>query len=237
MKPRAARVRCTRMVKRSPVVVQVGRVQLTRAALVALVVLIGLVALVMVRAPSRWPLVLSALGWVGFSVYWSAKATQSAEAKDTESAESRRVHLLLLNGGQLLLFLPIWGLRARFLPPSPLWVPLGLSIEGAGIALAVWARVHLAANWSGRIEVKASHQLIQTGPYRLLRHPIYTAVLALCVGTALVSGERHALAGVALVIIAYFRKIRLEEAKMREAFGTRYDDYRRRTLGMIPGLF
>ena len=103
--------------------------------------------------------------------------------------------------------------------------------------LAFWARRHLGRNWSMRVEIKVNHELVRTGPYRLLRHPIYTAVVGMCAGTTLISGQWHAAVGVALVLIAYWRKIRMEEARLREAFGTKYDEYRRGTWGLIPGWF
>jgi protein-S-isoprenylcysteine O-methyltransferase Ste14 len=70
-----------------------------------------------------------------------------------------------------------------------------------------------------------------------VRHPIYTALLCLYAGTAIVSGKLHALIGLALAILAYLRKIRLEEANLMNAFGADYRDYRRETWALLPGLF
>lgn len=142
-----------------------------------------------------------------------------------------------MNGGLLLLFIPVPGLRHSFLPASPAWVVIGLATQASFFVLAVWARRHLGRNWSARIEIKTNHELVRSGPYRLLRHPIYTAVVGMCAGTALISGQWHALLGVAMTLIAYWRKIRMEEARLREAFGAEYDHYRRDTWGLIPGLF
>ena len=95
----------------------------------------------------------------------------------------------------------------------------------------------MGAHWSGEITIKVDHQLIRTGPYRLIRHPIYTAMLGMFVGTAIVSGQTHALLGLALAIIAYWRKIRMEEANLNDAFGDAYRDYRRETWALVPGVF
>jgi protein-S-isoprenylcysteine O-methyltransferase Ste14 len=81
------------------------------------------------------------------------------------------------------------------------------------------------------------HQLIRSGPYKLLRHPIYTGILAMYLGTAVVSGEWLAVIGVVLVVFAYWRKIRLEEANMVVAFGADYDAYRRESWALVPGLY
>lgn len=142
-----------------------------------------------------------------------------------------------MNGGLLLLFIPVPGLRQSFLPASAAWVPIGLAAQASFFALAVWARRHLGRNWSGRIEIKMDHELVRSGPYRLQRHSIYTAVVGMYTGTALVSGQLHALVGVAMVVFAYGRKIRMEEAKLREAFGAAYENYRRATWALVPGLF
>jgi protein-S-isoprenylcysteine O-methyltransferase Ste14 len=95
----------------------------------------------------------------------------------------------------------------------------------------------LGRNWSGEITIKDGHELIRTGPYGVIRHPIYTALLAMYFGTAIVSGEMHALAGLAIGIIAYLRKTRLEEANLVNAFGARYDSYRDDTWALLPRIY
>src|SRR5262249_40235736 len=77
----------------------------------------------------------------------------------------------------------------------------------------------------------------RSGPYKWLRHPIYTGILVMYVGTALVTGEWLAILGLAMVTFAYWRKIRLEEANLNTAFGADYDAYRRETWALVPGLF
>ncbi len=229
------------MAAQAQAAIQIGKFQLKgKPALYTVrLILIALLIWLLYRFPptTNWPMWLSAAGWVGFSVYWGIAGKNSAAVQTSESAESRRVHVLLTNIGQLLLFVPVPGLRQVIVPESPVWIAVGLAMQWGAIALAVWARRRLGSNWSGRIEIKKDHELVRTGPYRLLRHPIYTAVLGLCLGTALVNRQVHAVVGVAMVVGAYWRKIRLEEAKLREAFGPEYDRYRRQTWGMIPGWF
>lgn len=183
------------------------------------------------------PLWLSAALWLLFILYWSAAARNATPAKRSESSGSRQLHELLLNGALLLLFLRIPGLNARWLPVTPAVVPIGLTLQTACALLAVWARRHLGRNWSGAITEKVDHELVRTGPYRWIRHPIYTAMLGMYLGTAMVSGELHALVGVAMVLAAYWRKIRLEELNLRQVFGTAYDDYRGQSWALIPGLY
>ncbi|HEX5434487.1 MAG TPA: methyltransferase, partial [Candidatus Angelobacter sp.] len=72
--------------------------------------------------------------------------------------------------------------------------------------------------------------------YRRLRHPIYTGILAMYAGVLLVTGERLALVGFVVVGLAYWRKIRLEEANLNVAFGAGYDAYRRESWALLPGI-
>jgi protein-S-isoprenylcysteine O-methyltransferase Ste14 len=220
--------------------IQIGAFTMSRALRNLLrLILIGIIVALVYLAPplKNWPLWVSAAGWVGFSIYWGIAAKNSAAAKSSEATRSRRVHELLTNGALLSLFIPVPGLRQRFLPVSSVWVSAGLALQAAGLALALWARRHLGTNWSGRIEIKTDHELVRSGPYRVLRHPIYTALLGMYAGTALIDNQTHALIGLAMVGFAYWRKVRMEEAKLRETFGSGYDDYWRATWGARPGVF
>ena len=178
----------------------------------------------------------SIAGWVLFSLYWEAAAKNAAPAESSESRASRGVHVFLVSLAQLLIFIPIRGL-GRYVPLSFLIMAAGLAVQAMGTFLAVWARIHLGRNWSGKIAIKVEHQLIRSGPYRLLRHPIYTGLLAMYIGPALVTGEWLAVLGVAMAALAYWRKIRLEEAALDAAFGADYDSYRRATWALVPGLY
>jgi protein-S-isoprenylcysteine O-methyltransferase Ste14 len=106
-----------------------------------------------------------------------------------------------------------------------------------GLALAIWARRVLGRNWSGEITIKEDHQLVRSGPYAKVRHPIYTALLLMYVGTTIVSGQIHALLGLLVAIIAYLRKTRMEETNLVNAFGARYYEYRKETWAIVPGLY
>src|ERR1035441_8299135 len=128
------------------------------------------------------------VGWVLFSIYWEVAARNAAAAKSSESRVSRGFHVFLANVAFLLVIVPIRGL-GRFLPASSFIMTAGLSVEGMGLFLAIRARKRTRPNWSGEIAIKVEHQLIRSGPYRVLRHPIYTGLLAMYAGAALVTGE------------------------------------------------
>lgn len=181
----------------------------------------------------RVPYMAAVLGWALFSVYWDAAAKGAAPAKSSESGASRAVHVFATNAALLLVLAPIRGL-GRYLPVSASIMTAGLAVEALGLLLAIWARRHLGRNWSGEITIKVDHQLIRSGPYRLLRHPIYTGILAMYVGGAVVTGEWLAITGLILIALAYWRKIRMEEANLKVAFGADYDAYRRQTWVLLP---
>lgn len=185
---------------------------------------------------TRWPWIGAALGWVVFSFYWESAARNAAAAKSAESRTSRGIHLFLTNAAILLEMVPIRGLT-RFLPVSSAIMAGGLAVEAMGLFLAILARRHLGRNWSGEISIKVDHRLIRSGPYKKLRHPIYTGLLTMYAGTALVTGTWLAIGGFAMAAFAYGRKIRLEEAKLNVAFGPEYEAYRRDTWALVPGLF
>jgi protein-S-isoprenylcysteine O-methyltransferase Ste14 len=175
--------------------------------------------------------------WIAFLIYWSAAARNSAPATKVESGKSRAIHQVMVNGALLLLFIPVPGLTGWFLPASRYLVPIGLAVQAAFFLLAVWARRHLGRNWSGEVSIKSEHQLVRSGPYRFIRHPIYTAMFGMYIGTSIVSAQIHSLVALALLAIAYARKIPMEEKALREAFGADYETYRRHSGALIPGLF
>jgi protein-S-isoprenylcysteine O-methyltransferase Ste14 len=179
---------------------------------------------------------VATIPWILFSLYWEIAAKGAAKAKSSESSTSRTFHVLLANVAVLLVIAPIRGL-GRFLTASFISMAAGIIVELLGLFLAIWARRALGRNWSGEISIKVEHELIRSGPYQWLRHPIYTGLLAMYVGGALITGEWLAVVGMAMAGYAYWRKIRLEEANLRVAFGAEYEAYRGNTWALIPGLF
>ncbi len=132
--------------------------------------------------------------WAAVGLYWILSA-RAAARNPTESGEPhahRILRLLILAVTFVLLLspsLPVGPLTRRFVPTYPAIRDLGIVLAGLGILLMIWARRHLGAYWSDKVEIKANHQLISTGPYARLRHPIYTGMLLGIAGTALAVGE------------------------------------------------
>jgi protein-S-isoprenylcysteine O-methyltransferase Ste14 len=122
----------------------------------------------------------------------------------------------------------------RLLPDDPETFFVGLGLLVAGLAFAIWARVHLGRNWSGTVTIKVDHELIRSGPYRFVRHPIYTGILVGMLGTAIALGEVRGFAGLAFVVVAFEIKLRREEAWLTQRFGAAYRDYQHDVKGLIP---
>ena len=124
----------------------------------------------------------------------------------------------------------------RFLPAGGPLVLLGPILVAAGLGFAVWSPRHLRRNWSVNVVVKEDHELIRTGPYRHVRHPIYTGILLAFLGTALSIGEWRGLLAVPLVAISFVLKSRMEERRMRETF-PEYVEYQRETAALVPFVY
>ena len=177
--------------------------------------------------------------WLAWASYWWIASHNVKAIARREPIQSRLLHFVPISVSMALLLLPDFPvpvLGARFLPVAtwPSW--LGVLITLAGLLFAAWARVTLGRNWSATITVKQDHDLITSGPYRFVRHPIYTGLLLGLLGIALALGEWRGLLGVALAFGAFWRKLRIEERWMREQFGSAYDDYTRRVAALIPYL-
>lgn len=130
------------------------------------------------------------------------------------------------------------GLLGRQLWPhtTPVF-GLAFVLTTLGLLLACWSRAVLGRNWSSVVQVKQDHELVERGPYARMRHPIYTGLLLMFAGSAVMIGELRGGLAVLVVFASFWRKLRLEETWLEAAFGARYADYRRRTRALIPGLF
>jgi protein-S-isoprenylcysteine O-methyltransferase Ste14 len=102
------------------------------------------------------------------------------------------------------------------------------------LLFAVWARLILGSNWSGTVTIKTNHQLIRRGPYRWIRHPIYTGMLAALLATATIQGLVSGMIGFAFVLLALYRKARREESFLSQEFGDGFMEHRQHTGMFFP---
>jgi len=175
--------------------------------------------------------------WLAWIVYWVVRALGVKSTRRRESPGSRLSHVVpLLTGVALIMWprAPWQWLSLRLLPAGVLQVALGLVLLAAGLAFTVWARVYLGRNWSGTVTVKEGHELIRSGPYAWVRHPIYTGLLVALLGSAIACGELRALIGLGMVAGAFIRKLSIEERFMRELFPQQYPSYCAQVPALIP---
>ncbi len=128
----------------------------------------------------------------------------------------------------------IWQSAQRYSPTanSPQTF-VGLILCAAGIAFAIWARVHIGRNWSPAPAMKEEHELVTSGPYRYARHPIYTGLLIAMLGTGLVAGL-YWYALFVIFLVMFLIRVRIEEGYMMKLFPTQYPEYRKRVKALIP---
>lgn len=177
--------------------------------------------------------------WIGLALYWlvSARSVKRARERETGAAFWMRIVLLVV----IFEFLfSGWGdvgwLGERFLPDTRGMAIAGLVIEIVGVALAAWARYCLGANWSGAVTLKEGHELISAGPYKRIRHPIYTGIAVGLAGTGIFIGEWRGVVAFAAVFISHFFKARKEEAWLTREFGPQFAAHRARTGMFLPKL-
>ena len=115
-----------------------------------------------------------------------------------------------------------------------LWA--GVLVTGLGVGISVWARLSLGANWSGMVALKKEHELVRTGLYRRIRHPIYTGILVAFLGTELIEGHARGLLGFVILWLSFYFKARREENFLRQEFGEGFKEHARHTGMFLPKL-
>lgn len=178
--------------------------------------------------------------WAAFLVVWIVWGLKTKPTQAREGASSRLSYIPLTIAGAYLMFsgdVPKEFLRARIFNPNIVTNTVGVAITIAGVAFAIWARAYLGGNWSSAVTVKVGHQLIRSGPYRWVRHPIYTGMILGFCGTAIVRHQVRGLIAIVLLYLGFKIKSKIEERTMTETFGSQYEDYSRTTGAIVPRLW
>ncbi len=175
--------------------------------------------------------------WAAFLVYWQVKAYGTKQTQRLEPLSSRilrsvafLIAIALLMVGRI----PLPWLYWQFLPQGIWPFYLGAALTVAGLLFAVWARGYLGTNWSRSVTIKQDHELIVSGPYALVRHPIYTGIITGFLGSTIALGQIRGIIALLLVSGALWAKLRMEEKWIREQFGASYDDYSHRVSALVP---
>jgi protein-S-isoprenylcysteine O-methyltransferase Ste14 len=169
--------------------------------------------------------------WACFILYWAVSARG---AKRVVHHASRWVGFVSVAVAMIAVLLARRsGLTVPLIPRTTGVLASGTAICGLGFALAIWARKHLGTNWSREPSIQAGHELVTSGPYRFVRHPIYTGLLAAIFGAALVAGSVWLFVFVSFLVMFVWR-VKTEEKFMMHLFPQQYPEYKKRTSALIP---
>jgi protein-S-isoprenylcysteine O-methyltransferase Ste14 len=185
------------------------------------------------------PTVITDLSWLVLGLVWlPGYFARRRGVRIANPALQLPANILLLLAFALLFARGVFGADIQVTPRTAGFEAVGLALDLAGVAFAIWARLLLGRNWSGMVlQVKAGHQLVQTGPYAIVRHPIYTGLLAAILGTALTRGTLAAYLAFAAGVAALLIRVFVEEGLMRGEFGAVHEAWRRRTKKLIPFIW
>jgi len=176
--------------------------------------------------------------WVLWIVSWTVAAVWTSHTARRPPFGEELISRVFTIIGALMLF----GIYSpRYVSVLILWHVseasgwLLAALTAAGFAFAWWARVHLGKLWSGAVTLKEGHHVVNTGPYRFVRHPIYTGIIIASFATAVDKGTYVAVAGALLMLVGWFIKARVEERFLRTELGAdAYDAYARKTAMLVP---
>jgi protein-S-isoprenylcysteine O-methyltransferase Ste14 len=177
--------------------------------------------------------------WVVYLLYWQVAARGAKSNERVEPLMSQIGRAVTFLFAFVLLMsprLPIPVLYRSFLSETnwTAWFWIGAVVSVLGISFAIWARVYLGSNWSSSVTIKRDHELITSGPYGLVRHPIYTGLLTGFLGTAIAIAQVRSLVAFAFFFAMLWFKLRLEERWMRLQFGEVYEQYAQRVPALVP---
>ncbi len=181
------------------------------------------------------------LTWAIVLFYWIWSSKNNKKSIQTESFLKRFylywipqiIAVILLGPGDWFGHMLI---RENFIEHTNMVGMIGLIICISGALLTCWSRYLLGPNWSATVQLKENHELIKSGPYSYVRHPIYTGFLLLFIGNTLIVGDYRGIIAIAIVFISFLRKLKLEEKWLKIHFGENYVNYMKDTKAIIPWI-
>ena len=179
-----------------------------------------------------------AILWVAWMISWAVAAVWASRPQARPPEKEERFYWLLTLAGAVLLGFNFRTGRMDLVWTSPDWIEWTLfAIAALGLAFTWWARIHLGTLWSGRVTRKADHRIVDSGPYGIVRHPIYTGILIAIWASALLRPGVFGIAGAAILTLSFVVKLRLEERFLMQELGAdAYEGYRRRVPMLVPFL-
>jgi protein-S-isoprenylcysteine O-methyltransferase Ste14 len=178
--------------------------------------------------------IVIAVGWLVFWIYWLA-ASVGVKAGRTRWARFAGVRVAIII--VVLLLLRLGAFKGHHGVTDDPWLQgIGLAIFLLGLALAVWARIFIGRNWGMPMSEKADPELVTTGPYSVIRHPIYSGIILAMAGTT-IAVSLYWLIAVALLGAYFIYSAVMEERHMAEVFPDAYPRYKQSTKMLVPFIF
>jgi protein-S-isoprenylcysteine O-methyltransferase Ste14 len=174
--------------------------------------------------------------WVLLILYWNISARSSKPAAERQGWASRLARVPVWLG--YILLVAAWAHPfGMVIPHTVIAAYLGVAICAAGLFTAIWSRKTLGGDWSRDVELKQGHKLVEWGPYRFVRHPIYTSHLLMGLGTAVASDSVVGFAGLLSFFIGFWIKLKQEENLLVSHFPDEYPAYKARVKALVPFVF
>lgn len=174
-----------------------------------------------------------AVGWAAFWIYWVVAAFSMKRGRIPWSRELRIRALIFV---VVVLLVRVGAFRDHGLNTDPWRAGLGLVLFAFGLGFAIWARVHIGRNWGTPMTQKVDPELVTSGPYHLVRHPIYSGILVATIGTAVALSWLWLVAAV-VAGIYFIYSATVEERYLTEQFPDAYPAYKGSTKMLVPFIF
>jgi protein-S-isoprenylcysteine O-methyltransferase Ste14 len=175
--------------------------------------------------------------WTALLVLWIGASFTAKRTESRQDRSSRALHIVIELVAFYLLLRPHYAgswLNAPLCPDAPVTTLLGWTVFLDGLAFTLWARSMLGRDWSAHVTIKVDHTLIRSGPYAIVRHPIYAGLVTAMLGTAIIENELHAYLAVPIALLGWKMKSVLEERFMARQFGAEYVLYKQQVKGIVP---
>jgi len=173
------------------------------------------------------------LGWAAFWLYWLVAAFSMKRGR---VAWSHQVRVRVVIAVVVVFLIRLGAFRGHGLDIDPWRAGVGVVLFAFGLGLAIWARIHIGRNWGTPMMQKEEPELVTSGPYHFVRHPIYSGLLSAGIGTAVALNWLW-LPAVALAAVYLLYSATVEERYMMEQFPDSYPTYRRSTKMLVPFVF
>ena len=184
------------------------------------------------------PLYAALLLWAAWFASWLAARRWSRATVMRPPRGAETLYTIVVDAGFVLMVAPVFrvlGPRLWALPAPIAWALV--AVAGLGFGFCWWARLHLGLNWSWGVTLKRSHEIVETGPYRWVRHPIYTGLIVAGGATTLLEAKALSVAGYGAMAVGLWIKASLEERFLRSELGeVAYAPYAARTGKLLPRL-